>query len=352
MSDIDKELADLEAEIDDEENPEKKDRQKKQSEAKKKIELEDLEAEIDDEENAEKKERQKKQSEAKKKIEKAKESDPYPNRAEEKYHNIETMISLEVLAKEKEICDLIIQYKKNIGLNDDEWVKKKNFIDIRIQFISTLLNNSKVDCELYKMMLKEQIKSEERYLKLSKNKRLTDAQNKVVIDRINNRKKIIENELNENLDIKFKINDLATEVIPSNDLYPINIENKYHKMSLLYSLGVLEKEKDLCDKIIEYKKGLLLDYGLWEKKKKDIDERIQTITKLVEGGNMDLDGYKSLIKLEKKWEEKYLELAEKEINLTEEQKEIIIKRINERKNKRENELNKNIEDGNEEDEKE
>lgn len=316
-------------------------------------ELAQLEAEIDEEENIEKKERDKKVSEAKKKAAKAKESDPYSKIAEEKYHDIEKMISLEVLAKEKEICDSIIQYKKNNGLNDEDWAKKKNFIDIKLQFISTLVKNSRSDCEQYKMMLKEQIKSEEKNMKLlEKNKRLTEAQRQVVIDRINNRKNIIEKELSENLDIKYNINDLGTGEILGNDLYPIIIENKYHNMNVLTSLGVLEKEKGICDKIIEYKKGLVLDYALWEKKKQDIDGKIQSTTKTIQDGGMDFDGYKSLIKLEKEWEEKYLEFLEKDKNLTEEQKEMIVQRINDRKDIIEDELNKNIDDANEEDEKE
>lgn len=316
-------------------------------------ELRELEREVYTEYNKEKEEEEKKRIEVKKKAEKAKELDPYSKIAEEKFHNIENMFSLEVLSKEKEICDSIIQYKENNSLNEEFWLKKKNFIDIKFQYISNLVQNSKFNCDLYKIMLKEQIKSEEKNLKaLEKNYRLTEIQRKMVIDRINNRKNTIENELKENLDIKYKvINDLGTEGIPSNDLYPIIIENKYHKMNVLTCLGVLEKENVICDEIIEYKKGLLLDYALWEKKKGDIDEKIKSISKTVEDGDMDLEGYKSMIKIEKEWEEKYLGFVRKETSLTQEQKEIIIKRINERKDAIEEELNKNLEDD-EEDQKE
>lgn len=316
-------------------------------------ELRELEREVYAEYNKEKEEEEKKRIEVKKKAEKAKELDPYSKIAEEKFHNIENMFSLEVLSKEKEICDSIIQYKENNSLNEEFWLKKKNFIDIKFQFISNLVQNSKFNCDLYKIMLKEQIKSEEKNLKaLEKNYRLTEIQRKMVIDRINNRKNTIENELKENLDIKYKvINDLGTEGIPSNDLYPIIIENKYHKMNVLTCLGVLEKENVICDEIIEYKKGLLLDFALWEKKKGDIDEKIKSISKTVEDGDMDLEGYKSMIKIEKEWEEKYLGFVRKETSLTQEQKEIIIKRINERKDAIEEELNKNLEDD-EEDQKE
>ena len=317
-------------------------------------ELWELEKEVNAEFNKEQEEEEKRRIEAKKKAEKAKELDPYSKIAEEKFHNIENMFSLEVLSKEKEICDSIIQYKENNGLNEEFWLKKKNFIDIKFQYISNLVQNSKFDCDLYKIMLKEQIKSEEKNLKaLEKNNRLTEIQRKMVIDRINNRKNTIENELKENLDIKYKvINDLGTEGIPSNDICPIIIENKYHKMNVLTCLGVLEKENDICDEIIELKKGLLLDYTLWEKKKGDIDEKIKSISKKVEDGDMDLEGYKSMIKIEKEWEEKYLGFVDKETSLTQEQKETIRKRINERKDAIEEELNKNLEDDDEEDQKE
>ena len=317
-------------------------------------ELAQLEDEVNEEFKKETEEEEKRRIEVKKKAEKAKELDPYSKVAEEKFHNIEKMFSLEVLSKEKEICDSIIQYKENNFLNEEFWLKKKNFIDIKIQFVSNLVQNSKFNCDLYKTMLNEQIKSEEKNLKsLEKNIRLTEIQRKMVIDRINNRKKIVENELKENLDIKYKvINDLGTEGIPSNDLYPIIIENKYHKMNVLTCLGVLEKESVICDEIIEYKKGLLLDYALWEKKKGDIEEKIKSISKTVEDGDMDLEGYKSMIKIEKEWEEKYLGFVGKEANLTQEQKEIIKKRINERKDAIDEELNKNVEDDDEEDQKE
>ena len=55
----------------------------------------------------------------KKKLEKEKEVDHYPKIDEEKFHNFEKMISLEVLSKEKEICSLIIQYKKKNGLSEE-----------------------------------------------------------------------------------------------------------------------------------------------------------------------------------------------------------------------------------------
>ena len=67
---------------------------------------------------------------------------------------------------------------------------------------------------------------------------------------------------------------------------------------------------------------------------------------------MDFEGHKLTIKLEKIWEVKYMKFVGKEISLTQEQKETILKRINERRDKIEDELNKNIEDNYEEDEKE
>ena len=42
----------------------------------------------------------------------------------------------------------------------------------------------------------------------------------------------------------------------ANDLYPEKTESKYHVPNKMNSLGVLQKEKELCDKIIAYKKKM------------------------------------------------------------------------------------------------
>ena len=56
------------------------------------------------------------------------------------------------------------------------------------------------------------------------------------------------------------------------------------------SLWVLEKEKEICDKIIKYKKEKGKDYDLWKIKKDTI--KSQSITAAIENGIMDFEGYK------------------------------------------------------------
>ena len=71
------------------------------------------------------------------------------------------------------------------------------------------------------------------------------------------------------------------------------------------SLGVLEKEKEICDLIIGYKKKKGEDFDTWEFKKDSIDTRKDTITTSIENGIMDFEGYKKKIKSQYEWESKW-----------------------------------------------
>ena len=123
------------------------------------------------------------------------------------------------------------------------------------------------------------------------------------------------------------------------DIYPEFIENKYHNFERMICLGVLEKEKTLCYKIINYKKKIEKDYYIWEIKKKSIDKKIKSITSLIEKGTWDLNLYKNKIKEELNDEKNLLISTENEYNLTETQKNILKERLNERINILEGELN-------------
>ena len=48
------------------------------------------------------------------------------------------------------------------------------------------------------------------------------------------------------------------------------------------SIGVLNKENEICDKIIEYKKKIDADYDDWEIKKENIESKIKTVTSFVQ----------------------------------------------------------------------
>ena len=159
-------------------------------------------------------------------------------------------------------------------------------------------------------------------------------------DNIDNELEEIEAELQKEEDLKEK------EILNKPDFYPDLIEDKYHNFDKMNSLGVLEKEKLICYKIIRYKKKINKDCFIWEKKKKDIDKRIKSITSLIENQTWTLTVYRSKIKEEYEGDNYLLTLVDNEYGLTKEQKEIIKDRINDRKSIIENELNQKVEEEN------
>ena len=72
------------------------------------------------------------------------------------------------------------------------------------------------------------------------------------------------------------------------DLYPAKVENKYNDVNKMTSLTVKKKKKELCDKIISYKKSKNEDYDTWDLKKPSIDDKINLITSYVQDGMWDL----------------------------------------------------------------
>ena len=129
----------------------------------------------------------------------------------------------------------------------------------------------------------------------------------------------------------------------STDLYPSTVEEIYHNVGKYTCLGVLEKEKDISDIIIEYKTKKNYNYDNINKKKEDIDNKINSITSLVENGTWDLNMYKSKIKEQRDWEEKLLSLAENDNSLDNTQKKIVKARIDNRIKLIDKELSQNPE---------
>ena len=121
------------------------------------------------------------------------------------------------------------------------------------------------------------------------------------------------------------------EIPTGPDLYMEITEKMYHIVNKMNSLITLEKEKEICDKIIEYKKGRGTDYELWETKKDDIDERISSIKSFLENGSWDSDRYKKEIMNQYNLEKKLLIFADRDPKLNAEQRKILKERIEERK---------------------
>ena len=305
-------------------------------------ELEEIEAELQKEEDLKEKEILNK-------------PDFYPDLIEDKYHNFDKMNSLGVLEKEKLMCYKIIRYKKKINKDCFIWEKKKKDIDKRIKSITSLIENQTWTLTVYRSKIKEEYEGDNYLLTLVDNEYgLTKEQKEIIKDRINDRKSIIENELNQKVEEENNIEEpekdlveLEKELSQINgniDLYPSTVEDIYHNAGKIISLGVLEKEKELCNRIIEYKKGKIMEYNIWETKKENIDKTINSITSLVENGTWDLDQYKKKIKEEQDWEKKLLDLSGNDSSLDDAQKRIIKARIKERIKIIQGELDKNPEE--------
>ena len=128
------------------------------------------------------------------------------------------------------------------------------------------------------------------------------------------------------------------------DLYPEKTEKKYHSVDKMTSIGVLNEEKELCDKIIEYKKKIGADYDDWEIKKDSVKDKIDTVTSFIQDGIWDLDKHKKNILEQYKWEVKLLQFVEKDPSLNEQQKKVLKDRVNKRKQIIDAEIKQNPED--------
>ena len=315
-------------------------------------ELAKLEAELDEEENEKKKNEPKPQKP--KPVDIKEMPDYYPNEIETKYHNDEKMVCLGVLEKEKLLCYKIIKYKKKIEKDYSYWEIKKKNVDKKMKSITSLIEEGTWNLGLYKTKIEEEYELDKKLFESAKNELyLAQNQKETLIDRIVERINILEGEINkakeqeaenkaENFeDIQKGLEELESEF---DDIYPETAEDIYHNLGKFVSLGVLEKEKELCNEIIEYKKNKSIDYKIWDTKKDNIDTKIGSITSLVQEGTWNFDTYKGKIKEQNDWEEKLLQLAENDSSLNDGQKLKVKQRINERIKIIQNELNKKIDE--------
>ena len=287
-------------------------------------------------------------------------TDLYPKNTEKMYHNIERMTSAGVLEKEKEICDKIIAYKKKINADYDDLEIKKENIDARINSIISFINGGLWDLKRYKQEILNQYKWEVKILQfLEMDPKLNEQQKKIVKDRVEARKKIIDEELKENpeggKEESKKVEpkkELAKKEPPKvgevqkggPDLYPENAEKMYHKVDKMVSIGVLEKEKELYDKIIVYKKKIGADYEEWKMKKNDIDNKIGIVVSFINDGLWDLNRYKKEISKQYKLEVKLLQFVEQDKHLNDQQKKVLKDRIEVRKKIIEEELKEEVDE--------
>jgi hypothetical protein len=126
--------------------------------------------------------------------------DIYPEKAEKMYHRPDKMKSMGVLQDEVAITDEIIKCKKNKGLDYDYFESKKDLIDVEMQKIQNLCEIGAMDVNTYKKVIESQLKYEDVLLEyLSRDKELSDQQKKTVTERINKRRNIINDEMNQEI---------------------------------------------------------------------------------------------------------------------------------------------------------
>lgn len=100
------------------------------------------------------------------------------------------------------------------------------------------------------------------------------------------------------------------------DIYLEGTEELYHNVKKMNSLEVLEKEKEICNQIIKYKKdNKYEDYDIWEGKLDIINIRATNITNFIECGAMDIDQYKKSITTQMEYEKNLLTVIEKDKKL-------------------------------------
>ena len=115
------------------------------------------------------------------------------------------------------------------------------------------------------------------------------------------------------------------------DLYPLQQEKIFHRINQMKSLTVLEKEINLCNFIIQYKKTKNFDSKEWENKIIEANTKLNEIKNKVERGEMDFEEYKKTISNELTYEQKLLNIyLQKDKTSSPSQIEQIKKRINDR----------------------
>ena len=120
-----------------------------------------------------------------------------------------------------------------------------------------------------------------------------DIKPEVKVDKLSNVKEI-QNEKKPDIESKQEVIKKETQV--TDDKFPPYAEIAFHKQEKMSSMGVIEKEKEIMDEAIEYKKSRNEDHKPFEKKKMFLEVLTGKIQDLVEDGKMTIDQYKVTVK--------------------------------------------------------
>ncbi len=114
------------------------------------------------------------------------------------------------------------------------------------------------------------------------------------------------------------------------DLYKLENEIKYNNLKKYKSAGVMENEKIIIEEIINYKKSKNLDYDYFENNSNLIDMAISKIQTDIICNVLTIDGYKIQVKNQLEFELDNIEKAKIDIKVSDEERKIIINRIEKR----------------------
>ena len=127
-------------------------------------------------------------------------NDIYLESTENNYHDVSQMKSIITLTNEKEMCDIIIKYKKDNNFNNyDIWSKKSEKIDAQLSDIFSLFNSRVMNNTRYIRCIQKQLEYEKKLLNsVDNDKSLKEYEKPVIKERIQKRIDIINDELNNN----------------------------------------------------------------------------------------------------------------------------------------------------------
>ena len=127
--------------------------------------------------------------------------DIYPAKQENLYHKLKEMKSITVIEEEIALCDKIIGFKKNLGLDYDNWESKKDLAEMQLNNTKSLVESGKMDFEAYKKLIKSELAYEKKILKYTESDKISKPYELAEIRRrIEQRIKVINDELSQNID--------------------------------------------------------------------------------------------------------------------------------------------------------
>lgn len=128
--------------------------------------------------------------------------DLYPLKQEDIFHRILKMDSLTVLEKEIKLCQFIIEYKKEKKIDYKKWETKIQEATTKLEQIKTKVETGDMDFEKYKQSISNELAYEEKLLNiyLQKDKSSSPHQLEEIKKRINERIKIINKEINNEME--------------------------------------------------------------------------------------------------------------------------------------------------------